>query len=223
MQSKLIAACMALAAFVAFAVVPAVASASPVLNEGGTAVATGSKIFGTNEGNTIMTSGATSTEKLIECSKVKLGGTVTSNTGSHIAGNITTADFEGTGTSGDCTSLTGESVRVTTAIEGGTPWCITTSKLGSFEVRGGECSQASRPLKFTLDFTTSGASCGYEKANQTGSYTANLAGGKFTVFEGGPYKRYHLNGFAGIFCPSEANLDMTFNIETENGTPLTVS
>src|SRR3954470_11894404 len=51
MKSKLIAACMAVAAFAAIAL-PATASASPVLTEAGAPVAVGSAITGLNEGNT---------------------------------------------------------------------------------------------------------------------------------------------------------------------------
>jgi hypothetical protein len=76
MHKKLI---TALAAFVAFAVLPSAAMAtnSPQLQEGGTALATGSKIVATSVGSPEFTS--TSRGMFVVCTTGKLAGTLTSN------------------------------------------------------------------------------------------------------------------------------------------------
>jgi hypothetical protein len=77
MRSKLIAACMTITAFVAFAVVPASASAVQIGETSGSPatfspLAPGTKILATSLGNTITTS--STGEKLIECQSASMTG-----------------------------------------------------------------------------------------------------------------------------------------------------
>lgn len=215
MKSKLIAACMALAAFAAFGVAATSASAATLTSSpGGPALATGTKLQATNLGKTIMTN--TAHETLIECETAKMTGTLETNSGGNVAGTISTSSFEGTGAGGDCTTSTGASVKITTGITGGLPYCIKNTKEDNFEVRGGSCPEAARSIKYTMDFTN-GGTCGFEKSNLTGTFTTESTGDAiFTSNNQGNWKRFELSlGFESIFCPSEATLDMAFTLETD--------
>lgn len=170
MKSKLIMACMAVAAFAAF-VVPAVASASPVLTAPtGTAAPVGTGIVGTNTGlgNWVFKGSLGN----VECETVSLTGNVTENSGTSIKGDITSASFSNAGS--DCSSVLGP-VKVTTNVGNGIPWCLSAnSKMlaDEFQVRGNSCNLASRSITFVLDFTE-GPTCYYDR-------TA-VVSGKFTT------------------------------------------
>jgi hypothetical protein len=218
MKSKLIAACMALAACVAFGVAASSAMAVTAQAPTGTALAVGSKIQATSLENTIMTS--SSTGKLIECTKAKMTGELTTNGPTTITGDITSAEFSGTGTEGDCTSSTGASIKVTTNIEGGLPYCLKTiTEKDEFEVRGGKCTEGARSIKYTLDATGIGY-CGYEAASLKGTFTTDVTGSTqdaiLTLNEAGPFTRFESSGLVSFFCPENGvTLDMKFTLETD--------
>jgi hypothetical protein len=225
MKGKLIAACMALAAFVAFAVVPASASAVQIGETSGSPatfspLAVGTKILATSvNGNTIMTSEGGS--KLIECTSASMTGELVTNGAATITGNITSASFSGTGTEGDCLSSTGASIKVTTSIAGGLPYCMKTiAEKDEVEIRGGKCSEAARSIKYTLDATGIG-NCGYEANSLKGTFTTDVSGqdAVVTLSKAGPFTRYESEGLVSFFCPEKGvTLDMSFTLETDQAT-----
>jgi hypothetical protein len=206
MYRKLITACMALAAFGAFVVMPSVASASPVLTHpAGTPVPVNTKIVGTLEPGT--ESIFTSSLGNINCTHATLTGTVASNTGSHIAGDISSAVWGGSEAETKCKSWAG-AVKPTPT---GLPWCITaTGTKHTFTVRGGKCSEAAKPLSFTLDFPS--FTCGYERTTPVnGTFTTGTPSTLKIADQG--FARVH----GGFLCPSEGRLDMGFYLYTDDG------
>jgi len=220
MKGKLIAACMALAAFAAFAVMPALASAanSPLVVENGVAIPVGSKILATNVGTTKMTTSLGT----IECSTAILTGELTSNTTGNVKGNITSAKFGGTGAlqagaeEPECTTQAifgGNTTITANSATNGLPWCIeATSAMANdeFQVRGNSCANLARPIRFAMDITNLGT-CVYQRTGaipgtfttSTTDSTLSISEVEFAKFEG---------GFA---CPSSGKLDMTFTMETD--------
>jgi hypothetical protein len=205
MHKKILAIC---AALVAFAVAPAMASASPVLQEGGVNVATGSGITATAS-NVLFTSSLGT----VTCTKAVLHGKVSTNSGKLIEGNVESATFTNN-TGGPCTSWAGE----TTVTPENLPWCVQTTSTTNhtFKIRGGGCGAAEKNLQFTLHFP--GFSCKFSKSGgvtgtyTTGTGTLNSSAAEFALIEG------------GFFCPSSGTLDATtWHLETSNGTALAIN
>jgi hypothetical protein len=217
MSKKLFAALMAIAAFAAFGMA-STASAAPVVTQPtGTVLAVNTAVVGTNVGDTTMVTPFGT----VTCSTAVLSGKLTTNsTVSGSKGEVSSASFTGTGSNGECTSWTG-GVTVTpnhpaaTPVNG-TPWCLeATAASDEGKVRGGGCSSATRPIRFGMDFTSLGT-CVYQRSEAAvGSVTTDVSGQQASVklveqewklFEG------------GFGCPSSGKLNMTFNLETSNGT-----
>jgi hypothetical protein len=215
---------MALAAFAAFAVLPATASAEnkPQLLEGVTPLATGVKIVGTNVGSIVFTD--TSGNTLVDCSTAKLGGTLIKNTVGTVEGEITTFDFSGTGAVSahnglnECTGSFGNAYYTLSTL----PLCLrstSTMATGEFQVWAGKCPGGGK-VKLIIGSTTVGE-CEFESTGALkGDYKTNTseitirntaAGSGLTKIRG------------GFFCPSSTMLKMTFKLETENGTAVTIS
>lgn len=207
MYKKLITACMAIAAFAAFAVAPA-ASASPVLTETGVAVPVGALITGTSTGSPTFT-GAFN----VVCSKATLTGKVTKNSGTKIEGTILAKDalYTGTGTGGDCTSAFG-STKVTVNSE----LCLISgaAPADTFTVTG-----CGANVVFTLEVTGTGP-CKYSTAVVNGTYTTNVSPAPLKVVKQVANK---IEG--GFFCPASGELDQEFDLYTDSAaeTPLTIS
>jgi hypothetical protein len=209
MAKKILALC---AALMAFAVVPAVASAtnSPELRDSSGAVAVNSTILATNSGNTVMTDINGNT--LLSCQTATLTGTVIKNDGSNIEGNITSALFKNHETS-TCSGSIGATTVTPNPGTNGLPWCIrSTSAMvtDEFQLRGNECAKASRAIRFVLDLPF-GIVCTYQRsAAVVGSFTTgegktvlSISKQEFPLLEG------------GFGCPSAGYLDMTFTLETD--------
>jgi hypothetical protein len=224
-MSKLVKACMALAAIAAFAVLPATAMAtnSPQLKEGETALATGSKIVATNVGSTLFTN--TTGTTLVDCNNAKLSGTLTKNTVGGVEGEITTFDFSGTGSfsthnnANECTGSFGDAWITVVS----NPLCVrSTSAMATleFQVSSGKCGEEGGKVKFIIGSTTVGE-CEYETTGVVkGDYETNTS--KMTVRhtqEGSGAKKIR----GSFFCPSSGMLKMTFALETEDGTAVTIS
>jgi hypothetical protein len=188
----------------AFAAVPAMASASPVLKEGTTTVPVGSSIQGTNSGNILLTTGS----GIVTCTGSTLGGTLTTNGGTSIAGDINSASFTGTGSGGTCTSTFFGNPTFSVTPEH-LPWCITSTTLGSFTVRGGGCSAKEEELRFTLTNALVGE-CTYERPKVIGTYVANVTPVKLTVGSGQTFTRVA----GGGLCPSTGTLSGGWTLET---------
>lgn len=223
MSKKIILACMAIAAFAAF-VIPATASAaSPRLCEtsGGvcTNIATGKKILATGSNTKFkIESGGE-----VTCNEAKLEGTLNANpaNGEAIEGTITTADFSGGGTSGDCigSGVLG-SFKVTTTVGNGTPYCVS-AKPGvamELQIRGGACSEAARGLTFVLDSTSLGLECKYERtaANPVkGTYNTDESGQQATgTIAPSSNSTFVREAGSSSFCPEKGELEMSFTLET---------
>ncbi len=214
MSKKLIAACMVIAAF---AVVPSLAAAKPVITHPtGTVVPTGTKIDAVNVGNTIMTiSGLPN----LECSTATMTGTLTVNSAANgFEGEIETAAFGGTGS-----TITGDTEPECTGGLGSTgvtvmslPWCLEgTEANDTFMVKGGKCGAATAPITFQLTVTSSFGTitCKYSRAAKipgtfqtdttTQDATATIANVAFTREE-------------NVLCPNEGKLDMSFTIRTDS-------
>jgi hypothetical protein len=227
MHKKLMTACMALVAFAALAVMPAVASATndpDVTYPTGTLLAAGSTLKATNVGETLMTD--TSGNVLTRCTAATMTGTLTKNNGTEVEGNVSSATFSGTGSEGRCTATFGNSTVDPKPATNGLPWCLRSTPAmatDEMQLRGNECSKAARPIRFLLN--TSVGECAYERASAVvGTYTTDLSGQDATVTV---TKQLFsaVAGTNGFFCPAEGLLDMTFTLErdTETAEPLFVS
>jgi hypothetical protein len=218
MYKKLIMSCMAVAAFAAF-VLPATASATndPQLTDAAGTVAVGSKILGTNVGETYFYNTAT-TIKLSICNKVRMTGEVTANSGGTVKGKVTTADFSGTGAISadnglnECTGEIGSSYVTVKNLPlelSSTPTMAT----DEFQVTG----SAGAKVKFLLGSTTAGE-CEYEATGPIkGDYTTGTsaaADAKLTTrdTESGSGAKLIRGGF---LCPTSGVLAMTFTLETD--------
>ena len=230
MSKKLITACLGLLALAAF-ILPATASASPQithptgtrLDPTGKTCTTGLSgicITATQLGVSKFTNGAG--EVLTECSSASMTGALQTNSGTLVTGTIHSTTFSGTAAEGKCTKLGG--VRVTTNVgANGTPWCVradNTMNADEFQVRGGACSEESRPITFTMD-TGLGVSCGYSRTaaikgtfttDSTGDAILSLTGGGATGSEDTEFSR---EAGESILCPAAGRLDMEFTLETD--------
>jgi hypothetical protein len=229
MSKKIIAACMAIAAFAAFGMA-STASAAPVVTQPtGTVLATGTKIVGTNVGETRMVTPLGT----VTCSTATLKGTLTTNsTASGSKGEVTSATFAGTGAEvngeKECTSWTG-GVTVTpnhptSAPVNGLPWCLeATASTDEGKVRGGGCSSPSRAIRFGMDFTTLGT-CVYQRtAAAVGEVTTDLNAGEpqDAVVHLKEQEWTLLSEVStGFGCPASGKLNMSFTLATESGSPV---
>lgn len=247
MSKKLITACLGLVALGALAL-PAGASASPRLCETTPLpsiechnVAGGSLITGTNVGEAALFSGET---PVLECSKAIFTGVLTSNTGTHIEGDITTATFTGSGTQDpnsvknmpECTGTSGLPNATVTSngthpagtkvdnedVTNGMPYCITANS-DMFTIRGGTCTDQPRTMGFVIDFTGFGT-CRYSRAVAiTGTLTTQSTGDAIAILT--PGESTEFSKVEGILCPAKFRLVMTITLETDEATakPLYVS
>jgi hypothetical protein len=226
MSKKLMTACLALMAFTAFAVVPSFASAKPILTHPtGTILATGTAIELVSVGEAQV---ATPIGTL-KCTVAKLGGTLTNNsTAGGFEADITSATFAGTGGpliagENECIGVFGNFTITPNPATNGLPWCLEgTGSTDAFELRGGSCLAASRPIRFTLDLTIGAQTliCNYEKsvpvqdtfATHPAEATAEFVNQLFSAVAGNPFG-----------CPSRGELTMKFKIQTVGGGVMYIS
>jgi len=230
-SKRLIMACMAVAAFAAF-VLPATAAAQndPQLTDPpGVLVPAGAKIVATNVGDTLLYDTSRSSV-LLRCSTAKITGTLTKNSGTpgSVEGTIETAEFSGTGgliagePKNECTGFA--SAAVTPLVGAG--WSIKSlSTYSTDEFR--LTTSAGGKIKFLLTVTKlfgGTEKCEYEATGPVvGEATTNTDLIHIKATESSTVK----NGFkriVGAFpCPESSQLEMTFTLETEDGTPITIS
>lgn len=203
MHRKLFATCVSLAVFAALAVVPALASASPVLTEGTTTVPVGAKILATNSGNLLFTTSSGT----VTCTKSKMTGTVLKNNGTEIEGTIETASFTGEGTEERCKStfIFNPQFKVTPE---NLPWCIRSGAKDTFSVEAGDCKEA-KNLRFTLD--SSVGNCTYERASVTGTFETNVTPVTLKVGASQTFTRVA----GGSICPATGTLSGGWTLETD--------
>lgn len=213
MHKKMIGAVVALA-LVAFAAVPALASATPVLKDSAGTVAVGTAIAGTNIGNTKMTTSLGT----IECQTSVVTGTVAKNNGTEIEGNVETASFTGTGTGGKCTTAFLGNVEV---VANKLPWCLKAGgKLAkdAFNITSNKCSGGGT-MEFTLNTEVAGT-CTYTAPSVSGTYTTGTNAATRAVLT--VSEQEFTKSAGGFFCPGSGKLDMQFNLETNNSEKLPI-
>jgi hypothetical protein len=210
MHKKIMMACMAIAAFAAFVVVPGASAAS--LMEGATVVPVGASVTGKSTDTKFTAGGNT-----VTCNNADMTGTVTANSGGTVAGEILAANtsFTGTGSGGDCTS------------EGlGPVKPSVNSKLCLHVAKGVDVGTvtgcAGAPVTFTLVITNLfNLTCRYETASVEGKITTAAEGKDAEVNLSEQFAAGEASNSG--FCPSSGKLDMEFKLTTTNGTTLTFS
>jgi hypothetical protein len=216
-MKHLLKACIALAAFMAFAVVPAVASAendATLQQPTGTALApthtTTIPVVGTNVGKTEMLSSGGAV--LVSCDTAEMTGDLETNTHTAVEGTITSASFKNHAST-ECSGSFGNVTVTTSGFTNSLPWCLrstSTMKTDEFQVRGNSCTSPSRSIRFILHSTTVGE-CEYERtAAIVGTYKTHptaaelsIANQEFKLIRG------------GFFCPPAGFLKMTFSLYRE--------
>lgn len=149
MRLKMITACVVLAALAAVA--PAAALASPELQtSAGTKVATGTGIKVQNEAAVVYTDASTVDRN---CGPANLTGKVLTNSGSLVQIKVESFKLEG----GICASFTFENL----------PWCLSSSVLGEWVLKGGGCEKEGVPLAYSTKLVV----CKYQLSSMIGSYT----------------------------------------------------
>ncbi|HET9678309.1 MAG TPA: hypothetical protein VFP21_12485 [Solirubrobacterales bacterium] len=213
-----------LVAFVFCAIAPSPASATntPALTfPTGTLLSVGSKIRGHNTG-LFKTTGALGT---IECLSSGMTGTLRKNNGFEVEADIESFSVSSTGTGGACTSPPGGfaidwGFSPTT---NGLPWCLrsTQAKMKDDEVqiRGGSCSEASRPIRIAI-FTTIGTEgggvdsieCLYERSSAlVGTYTTEPEDALVTFTEA----EWLFKSGNTLICPEAWKLDFSQTLELD--------
>lgn len=223
MRSKKLATWTVLMAVAGLVAATAPASAATLTAPTGSKLSAGSALKGTNIGAVLVTN--LTGELLYRCDNAEMGGEVVTPGSVTTTFNVTSFIFRGTGAGETCTSGFGTTMQWTFAIAGGLPYCIKTiAETDKWEWRGGKCSEATRSIKWTVDFSDGGR-CGYEKAGLTGTFTTHSTGDAvLTSIKEGNSKRYEAEGgFSAFLCPSEAQLDMSFTLETEAGAAVYIS
>ncbi len=225
-MKKLISACMALAAFAAFAL-PATASATndPTLTDPAGHVKVGSLIKGTGTNTEFQT---TAGSALVTCSHAEFTGSVTRNDSGFVEGEITKYTFSGTGATHpdtndlECTGSFGNAgITITN-----TPLCIRstpTMTTDTFTVKGGGCKK-NESVTFAILSTTAGT-CEYTTTPSaiTGTYSTSPSTATLTVdnTQNGSGSERHSGGF---LCPSSGKLKMSFALTTDtNGEAISIS
>jgi hypothetical protein len=230
MQQKLFTACSALAAFAAFVVLPATASAvnKPVITETtATVLANGARITSTNIGEIFLRETSSETSKVLtSCNKGNFTGTLIRNEHNTVEADIESSEFSGTGANGDCTSSFGD-IKVTTNVGSGTPWCLRSDELmANDEVQaiGGECGGVKRAVTFRLDVTL-GFNCNYvsatggkESTTVRGTYTTDTSPENSDLIVHIKGQEFIGEGGNSIFCPAKGFLFFSSTFETDEAT-----
>lgn len=227
MRKKSSSICIALAALVALAAAPSqsLATNDPDLTEGGSMVSAGVEIIGTNVGELLITDA--NTNVLIRCTTFIQRGSSIHVSPTTVSEEISTFKVGGTGVKPEgqpkreCTGSFGNVSFTANPATNGLPWCLqsdSTDATDAFRIRGGKCSEASRAIRFVLDSTTVGE-CAYQRtAAIPGTYTTGGTAAELSI------SKIEFPKVSGSFlCPGTGYLDMTFSLETSNGTALTIS
>jgi hypothetical protein len=230
-MKKLISACLVITAF---AVVPSMASAKPVLTSPtGTVAPVGTKIVGTLAPGTVTK--FTTSIGTLECNTANLTGEITANsTAGGVDGTITSVVFGntsgGTRVGEPEPECTGSGFFARGAFVTATPpFCLTATEANDiFTVRGGACTAAAAAIVFHLTVTNPlgpafpHVNCTYQRTTLTGPMSGTFnthpaqAGGTFTEQE-------FVKSAGGGECPASGRHDMSINLETEAGAAVYLS
>jgi len=192
MRLKIIAACTALVALAAVA--PAAALASPELQtSAGAKVATGTAVTGKTTAIVVYTT-ATSIGK---CGFGHLTGTVKTNSGSLVQLKIESFEVE----AGGCPSFVFENL----------PWCLSSSVLGEWVLKGGGCEKENVPLAYSIGF------CKYQLSTMANSYQKETSPLTMTTI-GNDQTWTRVSGL----CGSSAVFHWQFKLTTSSGGELKI-
>lgn len=214
MSKKLIAACMAIAAFAAF-VLPATASAknTPTLTDAAGHVKVPSLIVGTNIGDTKLKE-TNNGNTLLSCNSAVVTGTLNRNDSGFVEGSISTAKFEGTGglldNRKECTGFAPAAVTPL-----GLPWSLKSTPL--METHRFEISRSTgAPVEFTLQVTGFFGAQHHCVYKATGPIVGKGTTGTDLVHIPPSQVGSGFTRTAGTFpCPSSGELEMTFTLATD--------
>jgi hypothetical protein len=185
------------------------ALASPLLTEGGSAIAPGAKITGVTTGETQFTIG---TGKY-NCEVGHLEGEVVKNSGTLIEANISSFTL-GKQPEGTCSGVFRvKSVNV--------PWCLRMSSTFSpdtYSLRAGKCTEEAKQLTITLDFGL--YQCTYMREPISDSFRTEKDGDALINITG---KLFNPEATNAVVCYAGPSLDASFTLKTPNGTQLTIS
>jgi hypothetical protein len=187
----------------------------------GTPAAVGSSIIGTaGETNLSGTSGG----GIFECASSTLSGEVTKNSSGNFEAKITTATLVGDGgvmvgePDKECTGL------VTSAVTATPPWCLrstTVMRTDEFQIRGGQCSEAAKPIIFHL-VTTGFGTCTYERSASSpiaGSFRTHPEQAIFSVTSTAAGSGLTRSSSSSSLCPASGVLELVFALENGAAQP----
>jgi hypothetical protein len=215
MNEKLLAIC---AVLFALAALPAMASASPVLTENGLAVATGKTVKAVNIGD--VTFGSAS--ERIECQSSELKGTVRTNSGKLIEGQVESSTFTGVGSESRCTTTWFGSPAF--SVTSPQSMCLSSSVLGSGKLLNGTCP-SSGSFTFTLHNSLLGT-CRYRAVSDQVAFIYNTGSTPLHITVTNQVFNRVDNGSGGScngLYPASGNLNATYKVTTTDGTNLSVS
>jgi hypothetical protein len=230
-MSKLYKVFLALAAFAAFAVLPATASAlnsatvvkvNPVTGTHEGPEPTGSEILGTGNHSAFSRLTDPAGNVILSCTTNELTGKLTRNDHTQVAGEITAFNFKGkTGVTPHTTHCTGSSGDVTvTPLE--LPYTLQINAAETtdhFIVRGGKPTEAAKLIKFRIQQTTifGTITADYQAtAALTGTYETTTTP-KFTV------EKAKFLETTNTIAPNEVFLDLQLQLHTHNPAgPITI-
>jgi hypothetical protein len=222
MHMKAAPACCALVVL-ALALVPATAAASPRLETApGVVVPVGTVIKGQNVGLNLWTASLYT----VECPKAELTGKVTANSGTQLEITVESLVWSGTEFEGICTSPISQKFKPTAT----TPWCLKSTSLGSWTIRGGACGGAPTAVKlvkdmwertenpFRMDFL---GECKYERGELTGTYKTNSSPLEFIDKTGQSFTR--TSGVLSVYCPELESIDFDYKLTLSSGEELKIT
>jgi len=228
MHKKILGICAAMVAFAAFAIVPAMAAASPVLTEEGVPLLPGALITATSEGTSEFNSGFIN----VACNDNWMTGSVVKNSNGAIEGTIEKASFNNKNASGvteDCSSNLGATKVTIPGLtnEGGTQhWCIiSNAETGKdkAQIVPHSCGGSGGVFTFVLNNTPGGTICRYSRsASINATYETNVSPATLKM-EGEP--EFTKDEPSSFFCsPTGKIKSLNFTLETDESTvPLTIS
>ncbi|MGN6586072.1 MAG: hypothetical protein ACTHKT_01190 [Solirubrobacterales bacterium] len=217
MRTKALSACSVLAVL-AFLFIPAYATASPLLQtSAGVVVPVGTAVKAQNVGNIRWTTELS----VVECANSEITGKVVTNSGTKIEITVETLTFKGTAVSERCTASTGETWKPTAS----THWCLVSTVLGSWSLRGGSCGGKPVALNLTKDiYNFTGdflGECKYERTEMTGTNNTGASPLELTTSANQTFTRTFL-GTLSQLCPEKENLDLRYKLQTSTGEDLKV-
>jgi len=220
-MSKLVKAFIGLAALMALtALLPTSSFAKEVtLQEPiGTKVPVGTKLTATNTDVVAKITDANG-NTLAECTSVSMTGTLVKNEPAAVEATIEKAEIKGTvgitpHTTHCASSLGGPLTPTTNPATNGLNWCLrSTAAMAADEaqIRGGGCTEASRPIRLVLDFSVFGE-CTYQRtAAVPVTFTTSPTAANITV------SKSEFTKFAGsVLCPAVEFFDLTVSFYTDN-------